>query len=180
VDLTVVIGSRARRVRVTEDRGRLLVSVDGRPTLVDARRASHQSLSLLVFGSPGPAGHAPVAARSYDVSVAPKGSGSFDVGVAGQHVPVVVRNGRWGDARATPGSSDPSMRIVAPMPGKIVRVLVRPGDRVSARQGLVVVEAMKMENELRAAADGRVKAVAVEEGQSVDAGAVLVDIDAVP
>jgi pyruvate carboxylase subunit B len=66
------------------------------------------------------------------------------------------------------------------MPGKIVRVLVRPGDRVSARQGLVVVEAMKMENELRAAADGRVKTVAVKEGQSVDAGAVLVDIDAVP
>ena len=50
------------------------------------------------------------------------------------------------------------------MPGKVVRVLVKPGDEVKARQGLVVVEAMKMENELRAARDGRVRDVAVRRG----------------
>ena len=68
-------------------------------------------------------------------------------------------------------------RIMAPMTGKVVRVLVKPGDDVRARQGLVVVEAMKMENELRAARDGRVRDVAVTEGQSVDAGAVLVVVE---
>jgi pyruvate carboxylase subunit B len=56
-------------------------------------------------------------------------------------------------------------------------VLVKPGDAVAARQGLVVVEAMKMENELRALRDGRVRSVAVAEGQSVEAGADLVVVE---
>jgi biotin carboxyl carrier protein len=59
----------------------------------------------------------------------------------------------------------------------VVRVLVSPGDRVTARQGVVVVEAMKMENELRAPQPGRVKDVAVEVGASVEAGRVLVVIE---
>jgi biotin carboxyl carrier protein len=62
------------------------------------------------------------------------------------------------------------------MPGKIVRVLVKPGNPVRARQALVVIEAMKMENELRAARDGTVAEVQATEGVSVDAGAVLVVI----
>ncbi len=63
------------------------------------------------------------------------------------------------------------------MPGRVVRVLVAAGDAVTARQGLLVVEAMKMENELRAAHAGRVVSVAVTEGQSVDAGAVLAVVE---
>ena len=62
------------------------------------------------------------------------------------------------------------------MPGRIVKVLVQPGDRVAARQGLIVVEAMKMENELRAGRSGLVREVLVVEGASVDAGAPLVVI----
>jgi biotin carboxyl carrier protein len=60
------------------------------------------------------------------------------------------------------------------MPGRIVKVLVREGDTVAAQQGLVVVEAMKMENELRAPRAGQVTAVNVVEGMSVEGGAVLV------
>jgi biotin carboxyl carrier protein len=60
------------------------------------------------------------------------------------------------------------------MPGKVVRVLVAAGDAVGSRQPLVVVEAMKMENELRALAPGVVARVEVREGQLVDAGALLV------
>jgi biotin carboxyl carrier protein len=60
------------------------------------------------------------------------------------------------------------------MPGRVVRVLVSVGDHVSARQGVVVVEAMKMENELRASRDGVVKEVLVEPGAAVETGAVLV------
>jgi biotin carboxyl carrier protein len=63
------------------------------------------------------------------------------------------------------------------MPGKIVRILVKPGDSVLARQGLVVVEAMKMENELRAPKAGTVAEVRVTEGASVEAGAVLVVVE---
>ena len=63
------------------------------------------------------------------------------------------------------------------MPGRVVRVLVAPGDRVAARQGLVIVEAMKMENELRSPKDGLVKTVSATEGLSVEAGTVLVVVE---
>ncbi|MBI3932606.1 MAG: acetyl-CoA carboxylase biotin carboxyl carrier protein subunit [Acidobacteria bacterium] len=59
------------------------------------------------------------------------------------------------------------------MPGKIVRVLVGAGDEVGAGQGLVVMEAMKMENELRAPRAGRVRELPVREGQTVETGALL-------
>lgn len=67
--------------------------------------------------------------------------------------------------------------IIAPMPGLIVRVNVSVGDRVEAGQGLVVMEAMKMENELRATAAGTVKSVEVAPGTAVEKGALLVALD---
>lgn len=66
--------------------------------------------------------------------------------------------------------------LVAPMPGLIVRVEAREGDEVQAGQGLVVMEAMKMENELRAPSSGRVKAVHVSPGMAVEKGSVLVEL----
>ncbi|HEY2744162.1 MAG TPA: biotin/lipoyl-containing protein, partial [Polyangia bacterium] len=67
--------------------------------------------------------------------------------------------------------------IQSPMPGKIVKVLVAVGDEVKSGQGVVVVEAMKMENELKSPKDGKVKAVAVKEGQPVEAGQTLVTLE---
>jgi len=67
--------------------------------------------------------------------------------------------------------------IVAPMPGKVVRVLVAIDDQVVAGQGIVVVEAMKMQNELKAPRDGRVTAILVAEHDGVNAGAVLAVIE---
>jgi pyruvate carboxylase subunit B len=67
--------------------------------------------------------------------------------------------------------------IVAPMPGLIVRVTAAVGDRVNAGQGLVVIEAMKMENELRAQAAGRVKSVLVTPGTAVEKGAMLIELE---
>jgi biotin carboxyl carrier protein len=64
--------------------------------------------------------------------------------------------------------------VVAPMPGVVVDVRVRPGERIRAGQAVVVVEAMKMQNELTAEADGTVERVAVKAGDAVDGGAVLV------
>jgi pyruvate carboxylase subunit B len=66
--------------------------------------------------------------------------------------------------------------VVAPMPGMVVRVEVAPGQRVEAGTGLVVVEAMKMENELRAGRAGVVEAVHVAVGQAVEKGAPLVTV----
>jgi biotin carboxyl carrier protein len=69
--------------------------------------------------------------------------------------------------------------IVAPMPGKVVRVLVTVGDEVGAGDGIVVVEAMKMQNELKAPRGGRVSAIQAQENDSVVAGATLAVIEAI-
>ncbi len=76
---------------------------------------------------------------------------------------------------ASAGPAGPAP-VIAPMPGMIVRVSVQPGDIVTAGQGLIVMEAMKMENELRAAGDGTVTAVRVIVGTAVQKGAVLVEL----
>lgn len=78
---------------------------------------------------------------------------------------------------ASSASSGPAP-VVAPMPGLIVRVSVQVGDIVQAGQGVVVMEAMKMENELRSSSAGRVRAVAVSAGQAVEKGAILVELEA--
>jgi pyruvate carboxylase subunit B len=77
---------------------------------------------------------------------------------------------------ATAGPAGPAP-VVAPMPGLIVRVTVSPGDQVQPGQGLVVMEAMKMENELRTQSGGVVKAVLVQPGATVEKGARLVELE---
>jgi biotin carboxyl carrier protein len=77
---------------------------------------------------------------------------------------------------ASAGPAGPAP-IIAPMPGLIVRVNVSVGDRVEAGQGIVVMEAMKMENELRATAAGTVKSVEVAPGTAVEKGALLVALE---
>ena len=67
--------------------------------------------------------------------------------------------------------------LVAPMPGLIVRINVKPGDKVAQGQGLVVMEAMKMENELRASAAGTAKAILVTPGTAVEKGAILIEME---
>jgi pyruvate carboxylase subunit B len=77
---------------------------------------------------------------------------------------------------AAAGASGPAP-ILAPMPGMIVRIAARVGDQVEPGQGLVVMEAMKMENELRATTAGTVRAVLVEPGTAVEKGAVLLELE---
>ena len=77
---------------------------------------------------------------------------------------------------ATAGPTGPAP-LIAPMPGMIVRVAVQVGDVVQAGQGLVVMEAMKMENELRATAAGTVKAVLAQPGTAVEKGAILLELE---
>ena len=79
-------------------------------------------------------------------------------------------------AAAASGPRGPAP-LIAPMPGLIVRVTVSPGQQITAGTGLVVMEAMKMENELRASAGGTVKAVHVAAGQAVEKGALLVELE---
>jgi biotin carboxyl carrier protein len=171
----VEIGGRLRQVVVTRTGDTFAVSVDGHTRHVDAARIDGHSLSLLVDSvSPEDTSARP----SYEVSVvADAATGQHVVQVGA--VPVAVTlNGRrrWGRKEERSADATGPQRLVAPMPGKIVRVLVKAGDRVSARQPAVVVEAMKMENELRASREGTVAEIHVREGMSVDAGALLIVI----
>lgn len=171
----IAVGDKIRIATIVRKGHLLHVDLDGRTHVVDARRVSESVLSMLVQ----PEG-ADVPSRSVDASLAVRPTaGEFDVHLDGLTIPVEIRPaGSFGRQKKEAGSQGSGpQRLLAPMPGKVVRVLVRPGDEVKARQGLVVVEAMKMENELRAARDGRVREVAVTEGQSVDAGAVLVLVE---
>ena len=77
-------------------------------------------------------------------------------------------------ANAAPAGPAP---IVAPMPGLIIRINVQAGDQIEAGHGVVVMEAMKMENELRATTSGTVKSVKVVAGTAVERGALLVELE---
>ena len=108
------------------------------------------------------------------------GRGHYTVWVAGYTYDVEALDERAraiGDLAGHGASAAGHPPLVAPMPGLVVRVNVRPGDQVKAGQGLVIMEAMKMENELRSHSDGRVKAVLVTAGTAVDKGAVLVELE---
>ena len=76
-----------------------------------------------------------------------------------------------------PGPGDGLVRITAPIPGRVSRILVQPGQQIGRGDGIVVVEAMKMENELRSPGDGVVVTIAVKEGQAVEGGALLATIE---
>jgi biotin carboxyl carrier protein len=97
--------------------------------------------------------------------------------VAGRRFAVEVSDPRDTSrgSRASIGSG--RQNITAPMPGKVVRVLVNAGDAVEVGQGLVVVEAMKMQNELKASRPGRVMEVRTSAGQTVGAGDTLVVLE---
>jgi len=170
VNYELEINGRRRRVAIARVGGIVHVTIDGRPFEVDASRIDAHTMSLIVS-----AGAASAFRRTYEVTLAPDAaSSSLSVNVGGSLVRVGL-NGRrrWGRHDDGAGAAGPQ-RVVAPMSGKIVRVLVQSGEAVRARQPLVVVEAMKMENELRAGRDGTVAEVRAQQGQSVDAGALLV------
>jgi biotin carboxyl carrier protein len=96
------------------------------------------------------------------------------IAVSGRQHRVAVSDPRsLRSQRRRPGAGNGTLQIKASMPGRVARVLVAPGDAVVAHQGVVVIEAMKMQNELKAARDGRVAEVRVAPGDKVTSGQVL-------
>jgi biotin carboxyl carrier protein len=178
VQYEVEVGGRRLQVVVTRSGDGFAVTVDGRARQVDAARIDAHTLSLLVDGRDGRKAVLSGTAQSHEVSVAADPiSGQLTVHVGATAVAVTL-NGRrrWGRKEDSAGAGSGPQRLTAPMPGKVVRVLVKAGDQVTPRQPVVVVEAMKMENELRASRGGTVAEVLVHEGTSVDAGALLLVI----
>lgn len=117
------------------------------------------------------------ADRHYDVRIYERGSGMFDVVVNGAAYQVIVTDPRrWTPAGGASDTSGPR-KIKASMPGKVVKLLVQEGDEVEAAQGLVIVEAMKMQNAMKSPKAGKVAVIEVSEGGSVAAGETLVVIE---
>jgi acetyl/propionyl-CoA carboxylase alpha subunit len=173
----VEVGGRTFTVAVerTDRPGRVRVALDGVSRLIDVSRTSDFGLSLLDMGTvPLDRGTVPL---STDVQIVPRGGhGELLVGLRGRTIDVTV-NGRRSAHAEGPLHGHGQVTIVAPMPGRVVRVLVAAGDPVDVRQPVVVVEAMKMENELRAPRAGHVREIAVAPGTSVEAGRVLAVIE---
>ncbi len=116
--------------------------------------------------------------RVYACMVDRSPAGTTEVVVNGNRHAIAARDkkhlrGNAGDAAGVGGRAV----LIAPMPGKIVRVLCKAGDEVAANQGLLVVEAMKMQNEVQAPKAGKVVEVKVAEGQTVNAGETLAVIE---
>jgi biotin carboxyl carrier protein len=109
---------------------------------------------------------------SYEAAV----SGS-QIDVGGVLLQTDVEDPRKWNPAASSRKAEGREAIKAPMPGKVVRVLVAAGDEVVAGQGLMVLEAMKMQNEMKAPRAGRVASVAVKEHEAVNAGSVLLTIE---
>ncbi len=143
---------------------RLLVRLDGRKIEADAVELSAGTYSILLGG------------KSFEVRVERAAAG-VEVHAGGQVFRAQVLDPRaWqGKRGARHGGLEAEGRqqVTAPMPGKVVRVLVKAGDAVEAAQGLLVVEAMKMQNEIRSPRSGTVERLLVVEGQAVNAGEVL-------
>lgn len=166
----IEIGGHTRTVAIEKGTaGSFRVLLDGQPRELDAARVGVYGLSLVDR----------TTGESRDVQVTPVNSrGDLLITFAGRTVSASVNGRRTGRAGADGSSAgDGEQAVTAPMPGRVVRVLVEVGDEVAVRQGLVVVEAMKMENELRSPKAGRVKDVSVAPGTSVEAGRILVVIE---
>jgi biotin carboxyl carrier protein len=112
------------------------------------------------------------------------GGASYEARVEGDEIVIDGHRFRYeiDDPRQWKGSQSSAgihgkISIAAPMPGRIVRILAEAGELVVAGQGIVVIEAMKMQNELKAPRDGRVTAIGVKEDDRVNAGAILATIE---
>ena len=158
----VTIGNRSIEVEI--DGGR--ITVDGTPHEAELRPVAGTPISnLLVDGA------------SWILPIESAGTGRWVIQRWGDRFELEVVDERTRHIRSLIGegkaASGPAA-LKAPMPGLVVRVLVQPGDQVAAGQGLVVLEAMKMENELKAPGPGVVEAVSAEPGRAVEKGTVLV------
>ncbi len=164
----VTIGERMLRVRLRREGNSVFASVDDEPEQAVQLSAVRGVLQSLTLG-----------ARRYEV-MAGRSLDSVDVAIAGvsYHAEVMDEtHARLAMLTAARGGSHGRRDLKAPMPGLVVKVLVEPGEEVAAGQPLVVLQAMKMENELSLPRGGTVSTIGVTAGQTVEAGHVLASLD---
>jgi biotin carboxyl carrier protein len=162
---TALVGEETHAVEVLPlGDGRWQISIDGRTRVVDGRQTGTGTFSLLIE-------HA-----AAEVSVTSRGD-EFLVAVEGRTHRLRLLDERAMRRRAREGTVDGARELRAAMPGKVVAVLVEVGAEVERGHGIVVIEAMKMENEIAAPRAGTVKELRVQPGQAVEAGELLAVIE---
>lgn len=161
----VIIAERTYRVELVRSGERWKCTLDGRELPLDVASAQNGLFSLLLQG------------KSYEVKQEIVGTEACVV-IGHERFIASVRDPRSFRSRRRAGAGEQGvMKIKAPMPGKVVRILAGVGARVEAGQSVIVIEAMKMQNELKAPKDGVVKKVNVVEGAAVEAGQSLAEVE---
>ena len=162
----VLINNTRRIVDLERDANRWRISLDGNLVDADAVEIAPNTYSILLNG------------KSHEIRVTPTPAGVLTLQTGPHEFTAEVIDPRaWRGRRQGAIEAEGRQQILAPMPGKIVRVLVQTGEAVQAGQGLLVVEAMKMQNEIRSPKSGTVERLLVKEGQPVNAGEILAWID---
>lgn len=161
--LTVKLNGKPREIEIMSPAPACRFRLDGAERVADVTMPEPGLYSILLDG------------HSYDVQVE-RTPRHLIVVLRGHRFEIEVQDPRRWSRQAAGRRGGELETIAAPMPGKVVRVLVAPGDAVEPGQGVLVVEAMKMQNEMRAPRAGRVISVTVQEGATVTAGEVLATI----
>jgi len=148
-------------VDATREGRRIRVTIDGRTIEADAVEVAQCTYSVVING------------RSYEVRVEP-GPGSLRVHAGSREFDIAIADPRaWRGRRGAALEAEGRQEVIAPMPGKIVRILAEQGAAVEAGQGLLVIEAMKMQNEIKSPKKGTLERLLVKDGQAVNAGEPL-------
>jgi len=162
----VTIDGKLHRVELNRGTDRKVeLRLDGCTLNVDAVEAGRDVLSIVIDG------------RAWEVKRERVG-GDMHLVIAGERYAAEVRDPRSFRARKAAGTGlEGPKKLVSPMPGKVVRVLVAQGAEVEAGQGVIVVEAMKMQNEIKSPKKGKVSKIIAVDGATVNAGEALAIVD---
>jgi len=160
--LQVSINGKSHELELTQAQNAWNCRLDGRTIEIDVRAVSAGVLSIIREG------------KSYLVR-----QGANGAIIVGEWVyEVLIADPRsWRSRQMSSGGTSGPQRLTASMPGKVVRILTTPGAHVKVGQGIAVIEAMKMQNELRSPRDGRINAILVKEGGAVNAGEVIAVVE---
>ena len=162
----VLLAGKTTVVELVRQDGAWKITLDGNPVDADAAEVAPNTFSVLLNR------------ESHQIRIAPRPDGTLTLhtGLAEYHAEVTDPR-IWRGRRHGVLEAQGRQHIVAPMPGKVIRLLVKQGDVVKAGQGLLVVEAMKMQNEIRSPKSGKIEKLFAIEGQAVNAGEVLLSVE---
>ena len=162
----VVVDGKSHRLELMRSEQRWKCVVDGEAMEVDAALTARDVLSVLVGN------------KAYEIKRERSLQGELHLVIGSARYAIDVQDPRsLRTRRASAGGEAGPQKITAPMPGKIVRISVAAGDEVKAGQGVIVMEAMKMQNEMKSPKDGKVQKILTSEGATVNPGDVLAVID---